>query len=172
MGYFSGGLHFGPWEFSVVLLFHLLSHSLSKIYMFLQDLPWFLKKPCMVLTNLIHALKCFIYCSLVTYFYMYGFAFLMWIQWFYFHYELMVLNHDYYRSTISSRIWKFQKWQLHPTLSTAIHPFLPPPNIYNKVDCNIHTIASNIHFSFYEKPSPLSPAASQSQHQFWWHFQK
>src|SRR5271168_1414493 len=69
-------------------------------------------------------------------------------------------------SRISSRIWKFQKWQLHQltTLSTAIHPFLPPPNIYNKVHCSIHTIASNIPFFFYEKPSPLSPAASQSQH--------
>ena len=83
------------------------------------------------------------------------------------------LFHDYYQSTISSRIWKFQKWQLHPTLSTAIHPFLPPSNIYNKVYCNIHTTASNIPFFFYEKLSPLSPAASQSQnHQFWWHFLK
>ena len=41
------------------------------------------------------------------------------------------------------------------------------------MDCNIHTIASNILFFFYEKPSPLSPAAFQSQRdQFWWHFPK
>ena len=61
------------------------------------------------------------------------------------------------------------------TTSNTIHchPPIPPPNIYNNVDCFIHTIASNIPFFFYEKPSSLSPAASQSQyHQFWWHFLK
>jgi len=57
----------------------------------------------------------------------------------------------------------------YPSLSAAIHPFLPPLSHKNGWDVCKCVVSTGIHIFCYGKPSPVSPAAKPSPGKPNWH---